>query len=105
MEDRTCNNCDMIFDYPYLLNRHLSNKRGCKSFDKSYICDNCNNSYSNKQNLNRHYKQCSINNSTIIDNNDNIIYDNNTIVANIIANITTIINNNNIILKQLLSKQ
>lgn len=78
--DRNCV-CGKKFQYPYLLERHFKSSNICKNVyaekikninnknnnaNKSksindiqkIICSICNSEYSNKQNLNRHYKTC-----------------------------------------------
>ena len=70
MSDRTCGNCGTIFDYPYLLERHINNKRKCKlkSDHENNICQYCNFNYCSKYSLSDHQVKCKKNPSN---NNNN----------------------------------
>jgi hypothetical protein len=81
--DRKCKICDTVFDYPSLLERHITGKRKCKKIIRNefLICKYCDEQYSRKYTLLRHMKICKSKNKLIneeveeVEENDINIYD------------------------------
>lgn len=64
MEDRTCSNCGKEFNFPSQLERHHNGPRKCKAKPIEHKCNKCDNCFTTKYSLIRHYKICKVNHET-----------------------------------------
>lgn len=89
-----CNECNKIFKYPYLLNRHL---QSCSQKKKEVQCSICKVWLSSKASLSNHKHRCKgFQMSCIVDNRDDKIVQNNTITNSHVNSHNTNITTNNI---------
>ncbi len=83
-----CEDCDKIFEFPYLLKRHQNSKKPCKN-NIDNKCHVCNINFNYPSHLKQHNK--TKRHINIISMNNSIIGDNNSIDNSITANINNII--------------
>jgi predicted GIY-YIG superfamily endonuclease len=77
VNNKRCHLCDKVFDTPKDLRRHMNRKKPCiipeNENNTRYKCTNCNKTYPNKGNLNRHFLKCNDKKVKILDKPINYI--------------------------------